>query len=246
MLNERLIDEYFDKQQDKFVNVNDYAHKMSDNHLQIYGLQAINGRLLGIGKYLLSVKSLMDMDNQLVLSYYTNSAVFPDDYDKRVVRNKSWKWLKNFNTNVWEHNCNIGSYEELYHYILMNQKVAAMDTMLMKIEYHRKVYAERFLGQDLIYTSKYLEAKEIIEKNIQSDPILDYPYVTGYANTIGVSLQDAANEVLVQWQIQSGFLAETDNLRIKYTKDIRKEKHLENLKVILDAFSMASHSYSSL
>jgi hypothetical protein len=246
MLTQEQIDSHLNNQQTHFIVTNQRITKMSDNHLQVYGLMTQGGRILGISDFLLSVKSLMDINSILLLSYYTSSAIYPIDYNNVVIKNKSWEWVQSTKNHQWEINFNIDSYEELDSYILINQKIALLDEILKKIEFYRKSYTEISLGQEFIYVSKYLEAKEIIEKNIVDDPILEYPYVSGYANLSNATLQDTAKEILLKWQIQSGFLSETENLRIKYTRIIRDEKELKNLKPILIAFEKESQLHSSI
>jgi hypothetical protein len=246
MLARSQIEEYFNNQKENFIVENQQVVKMSDNRLRVYGLMTQSGRILGVSDFLLSVKSLMDINSILLLSYYTSSAVYPTDYNNIVIKNKSWEWVQSTKNHRWEINFNIGSYEELDSYILINQKISLLDEILKKIEFYRKSYTEISLGQEFIYVSKYLEAKEIIEKNIFDDPILEYPYVSGYANLSNATLQDTAKEIVLKWQIQSGFLSETENLRIKYTRIIREEKELKNLKSILIEFEKESQLHSSI
>lgn len=246
MLSKQQIDEHYQSQQVHFVTTNRSTQKMTDNRLQVYGLQSNNGRILGIGDFLLSVKSVLDINSTLLLTYYTRSSQYPTDYNNTIDRDKSWEWCKNSSTEKWELNSNIASYEDLDYFILMNQKVSAMDWLLTRTAFYRKLYAERSLGQDLIYTSKYLEAKDIIEKNITVDATYEYPFVSSYASLTDVPLQNAAREIILQWQIQSGFLSENENLRIKYTRKIREEKSLSNLKAILISFEEESQKYGIL
>jgi hypothetical protein len=246
MLTQEQIDSHLNNQQTHFIVANQRITKMSDNHLQVYGLMTQGGRILGVSDFLLSVKSLIDINSILLLSFYTRSSVYPNDYEKIIVKDKSWEWVQSTKTHRWESNLNINSYEELDYYILINQKIALMDQILTRIKFYRKTHAELSLGQDLIYVSKYLEAKEIIEKNIINDLTLEYPYASGYANLGNMDLQDAAREILLKWQIQSGFLSETENLRMKYTRIIREETKLENLKSILIAFEQESQLHSAI
>ena len=98
----------------------------------------------------------------------------------------------------------------------------------MQIDYYRNRYTRVLSGQDTIYILKYLEAKEIISKNITEDQFMEYPFIKGYSQLKNLSIEEAAKEVLLNYEIESGFLAESENLRMKYTDIVRKEKDIKN------------------
>jgi hypothetical protein len=73
---------------------------------------------------------------------------------------------------------------------------------------------------------------------------MEYPFVTGYAKTKDISLTQSAKEIVLQYQIQSGFLSETESIRIKYTNIIRKEQDIKRLITILEDFQTESYRFS--
>jgi hypothetical protein len=245
MLNEEQIKYCYYTQQKHFINKNNSVVRMCDNRLAFYGLLTNNGRLTAISNNPMSIRALVGSNTISLYSFYTNESVkYPDDYDIVVEKNKCWEFVKN--NNGWFKNLSIQTTEELYNYILTTQKIAILDKIHNYIDHNRKPITQKLMGQDLVYTSKYLEAKEVIDKKIECDTFLNYPFVSGYAETMGILIQESAKQIITQYELQSCVLADSENLRIKYTNIIRKEKNIENLKEILNSFYTEGHGYSSL
>ena len=97
-----------------------------------------------------------------------------------------------------------------------------------------------------IYFSKYIEAKYIIENNIEADPLLQYPFTTGYAELHDLTLQESAKRIMFQHDTMASRLAETENFRLKYSYIVRDNNDITQLKSILNAFMTESTQYSSL
>lgn len=243
MLNKIDIDKYWYKVQKYLVNCNETPIDTYDK-TTYSNLLVRNCRIVAIAKHPLTGKSLCTFDKELWVSFYTENmqGKVPE---MRIERNQSWKLKINDTESVWAINLQIYSMEELETLILDNQKVAALDLMHFKIEAHRSYVSGQMLGQDFIYMSKYLEAKEILEKNIQDDAKLNYPFTTGYANVKNISLQEAAKHCLIQYEIQAGYLAESENIRVKYKDIIEKEKDIKNIKTIVNDFETEHHKYGT-
>jgi hypothetical protein len=242
MLSDNEINDYYDSVYKHFILKNKDSVKMSDNWLKTNCLMNSDNRLIGIAKMPMTVKSLCDFRHYPL---YTFFVLKQDNYDIWVEKNKSWKFSHNV-TKVWNTSTPIQSTDELKDYILLNQKINLLDRIHGIIEQYRSEWSKLLEGQSVIYISKYLESKEILDKNIQEDILMEYPFVTGYANTKDITLTQAAKEVVLQHQVQSGFLAETENIRIKYTNIIRKETDIANLIPILEDFQTESYRFSFL
>ena len=244
MLSEEQIEYHYYTQFEHFINKNSSCVTMHENRLAFCGLLTNDGRLISIADHPMSVRSLVGSNTISVFTFYVNNAKYPDDYNIIVEKNKCWQFVKDGTR--WSKNLNIFSIEELQSYILTTQKIAILDKIHEYIDHNRKPVTQKLMGQDFVYLSKYLEAKEVIENNIEKDDFLNYPFVSGYADTIGVSMQESAKQIKIQHELQNCYLADSENLRIKYTNIIRKEKEIENLKNILTSFYTDSHGYSSL
>ena len=147
---------------------------------------------------------------------------------------------------MWEEDLQFHSTDELYELILANQKVACLDVLHDKIEYSRDQTIKSFLAQDFIYHSKYIEAKEILEKNIEEDTLFEFPFATSYAKLKNISLQESAKLIKLQYEFQAYEFAESENLRLKYKKLIIEETDIKNLKTHVISGIIEHDGYSLL
>ena len=75
-----------------------------------------------------------------------------------------------------------------------------------------------------------------IKKNISEDGTLKYPFTSGYADTQNIGLAEAARRIMLQYETNSAFLAENENMRMRYTSKIKKETDIKNLNTISAEF----------
>ena len=121
-----------------------------------------------------------------------------------------------------------------------------LDDIHHRIDSNRGAFTRSLTDQDYVHISKYLEAKEILENNITEDINLKYPYTTGYANVMSMTLQESAKAIKLQHEMLSGYLSESENLRLKYKKIILEENDLSKLKLIYENFATESDRYGNL
>lgn len=243
MLSEKQIDDYYDSLSQYFLDQNTYSIKLSEFWGKTTILKSGLGRMVAIAKEPMTIKSLANEHFEPKYSFYTK----PDaNYDIWVEKKKCWKWIHDYNTQQWTKNLNIQNEEELYHLILINQKVALLDRIHEQVSFYRNKLTNCLDGQLTIYTWKYLEAKEVIQNNLTEDEFLKYPFVKGYADVCNIPFQQAAKEILLNHEIQSGFLAESESLRIKYTNFIRNEKDIKNLTRMLNNFETENFKLGSV
>ena len=241
MLSDNVIDEYYDSVYKYFIAKNQDKIIMSDNWLKANCLFNHENRLIGIAKSPMTVKSLADFRHYPSYSFFM---LKQENYDIWVEKNKSWKFSHDVNNKVWVTSTPIQSINDLKDYILLNQKINLLDRILGILDQYRSEWVKLLEGQSAIYVCKYLEAKDILSKNITEDSLMEYPFVTGYAKTKDISLTQSAKEIVLQYQIQSGFLSETESIRIKYTNIVRKEQDIKRLITILEDFQTESYRFS--
>lgn len=195
-----------------------------------------NGRLVAIGTHKMSCQSMAIFDKTYVPRLFNSNN--NSNVNSNIQRELCWKLKKvgNPHQSTWEENLDIESVEDLYNIVLANQKVCLLDKIYDYIDYTRLPYAEGMINQNFIYFSKYSEAKEILENNIEVDSELKYPYTTGYANLTGLTLRQSADSIILQHEIKSGFLAESESVRLKYKNLVVNEKDIANLKNIYKDF----------
>lgn len=242
MLSENEIEDYYNSVKPYFMTQNEYKVSMDDNWHHTNLLMNNEGRIMGISKIPMTVRSLCG------IKYYTSYSFYLMNQEKYgwIEKNKCWKFSKDTNNRKWSTNLPIKSIESLKEYILMNQKVSLLDRIHDIIDFQRSEHCKVLLGQELIYTAKYLESKCILDNNLEKDELLEFPFVSGYATSKDISLQQAAKEIQLQYQIQKGFLSESENIRIRYTNLIRKENDIKNFQSIFQDFHDESYKYSGL
>jgi hypothetical protein len=247
MLNEQQVNEIYDSLSPYFFNKKENVVWMAANSLEVYALLDTSYRLVAMAKNPMTIKALSNIEYGGLYTFFTSEkAIHPQDYDFYVSYNRCWEFVKDLSCVTWQRNTNIKSKEKLYDYILMTQKAALLDKIHSELEYHRRPFVRLLSGQEIIYEQKNIEATEILKDNITEDETLKYPYTTGYAKVMNISLQEAAKQIKLQHEIKHTYLAENESLRIKYTEMIVNEKDIKNLHNIYDAFNISRQAYSSL
>jgi hypothetical protein len=244
MLSSIEIDQYYLELSKHFVNKNNTIFD-SRSPVKCYCIVKNDDRIVALSSYLMSSKSLARFDlsyNQFTLGTELSNV--------QIEKSKIWsyKLVKNQVGKIISisKNLNIESKKELYKLILDNQKSFLLDIVYRRIDYIRQNNTSGLFYQDLIYKKKYDEAKEILKNNITEDTFMNYPYTSGYAEIMKITLQESAKQIMIQNESENGFLVETENMRIRYTNIIRKETNIENLNLIHQDFLKENEIYCAI
>jgi len=100
--------------------------------------------------------------------------------------------------------------------------------------------------QASIYMAKYLEAKEFLKLGLTEDDDCEYPYVTAYARLRNITPVESATLIKLQYNIKNSFLAEQENLRIKYTHLLLEQTDLKSLNNVFEKFLTEYDKYGSI
>jgi hypothetical protein len=245
MLTDLEINEYYDSVQEHFVSEGDTLIDMSLNNRKTNALVSIGDkRILAVTTFSASVRTISDFDKQVVYSYIFDG--MKGIQSNVFSKNKCWRMRITDDGYGWNDSPNIETYKQLADYILINQKAELLDQIYKPINHFRTMIMRGTRSQQNVYFAKYLEAKDIVENDIEEDLFLKYPFTTGYADTIGVDLLEAAKRIMLQHNTQMSRLAENENLRIRYSNMIKSETDISNLKEILTSFHSENYSYANL
>jgi hypothetical protein len=118
---------------------------------------------------------------------------------------------------------------------LAESKRAAMDRMMASLNTIRTSISGP-VGQEVIYTSKRLEAKEFKESGYNKDLLMEYPYVEQYASLMNISPQQAADDILLKASLLDQHMAKTELLRLKYFNMMRNARKPSEVGRILKNF----------
>lgn len=212
----------------------------------LFALVDVNNRLIATSKDYSSAKPFATVDKKVINGFWNVKMGMNNYPDVTFMRSQSWKLQLNSSGTNWVENLNFNSIEELNSYILINQKVYALEAINSRIDFERTQHTSHLPIQNIIYFSKYLEAKEILSLNIEKDELLKYPYTSGYANLKEITLQEAAKRICLKHDFQSGYLAEVETLRMKYKDLICDETDIKNLKVTAENFDKEVVSYGQI
>lgn len=240
MLTDQEIDDHYDSVLQYFVNTEDRVVDMTFKNTNTNVLISA-GRILAVANYSASVKALAEFDKNNIFTFQlVGMTERPTMYFQK---NKCWRIRVTEDGKAWQDSPHIETIEQLDDYILVNQKAALLDFIHRRLDMNRRREVRAAQGQNHIYFAKYLEAKEILDKGITEDPICDYPYVTGYAEVAGITLVEAATRIKFKHETKAAFLAENENLRIKYTTLVKREEYLQNLVPLKELFDAESRKY---
>jgi len=219
---------HFVRQEDTYINLatrGKFAILMSNDSF---------GRIIALSPYFKSLQNIqVDPMAFGILQEppYTQSVEFH--------LNDCWRWqlVQTDHINLeWQEVYDFKDTDDLYQSILTIQKVAAIDFVTSRIKRNTRAISRYLTFQQKIYFCKYLEALDIINNDIQEDPDKKFPYVSGYAEIVGDSLQTAARNIKLQYETRAAKEAEYENSRIKYITKIKNETELENLNNLVTAF----------
>lgn len=241
-LTELQVMNYCSKLSEHFINNRDNLMNLKILG-KFHSILSPSGRLIAIGHHPMTCKSLSNLD--LIF----NVGLVKEDM--LLVKKHCWKFeiYREYDgtgeiNNLWRENLNLNSEEELYKFILVNQKVELLDLINFKIDSYRDYYAKVSSLQNHIYILKYNESEKILKNNIKEDTEICYPFTSGYSKIMNIPLQEAARQIKFQHENEISVLSETENSRIHYTNIVRKEKDITKLKSILQSFIKESVIYS--
>ena len=243
MLDVAQVEEYYSSQVKYFFKRSKYASLNMASMRHPYLIKDEADRLLAVAENPMSVNALADITCIPTYSFFIDPTT---NYNNVIELNKAWQWKVDLDTKSWVVDLNFKSIEHLAKCILVNQKIVLLDLIHDTIETYRRDFTDQLAGMDSVYMLKYLEAKEILEQNIKTDTLLKYPMVSGYADTVNISLKESARLIMLQHEDATAFLAESENLRIRFTNIIRKETNLQKLAGILEDFNTENVNYSFL
>lgn len=100
------------------------------------------------------------------------------------------------------------------------------------------------IAQEVVYLTKRLEARRFKDLGYDESYIFEYPFVLQYAELVGISPKQAADDILLKASLDDQILEKTEFLRLKYFNRIRKENDPNKMEEILVDFYRDCYVYS--
>jgi hypothetical protein len=98
-----------------------------------------------------------------------------------------------------------------------------------------------FQLQNVIYQEKVREAEQVLRGEIVNLKFL--PAEAGYKN---ISIKELANRVIIEHEVAMGFLARTENLRVKWLDKLKSSVDILEHNKILIGFKRELYEYHLL
>jgi len=157
-----------------------------------------------------------------------------------------WEWRFNLTTEQFEHYPDGHELDEWFYMILTREKAAALDIINTRINFMRKPFIKDITGQDLVYQIKKNEAEKILSTPDDQLDKADFLLLSDYARSFDCDLKFAAREVLLQHDFHFSRLADTENLRIKYSRAINNANEISELRALIADFNQDTTAYARL
>ena len=126
----------------------------------------------------------------------------------------------------------------------MQQKINLVDIITDSVCMQKSRATYKLPYEHILLVGKLHEIEKITSSNIISDQLNEYPITSSYAKFRNIEFKDAVAEIQFQLQHDFTYISELEYLRLKYTKIVRDETNIENLKNILEDFKNEIYGYS--
>lgn len=207
-------------------------------------------RILGVSHWVTTVNSLAAAELNSNQTFFINAGqqcLVPENFDNT----RPWRYRWSIPDEKYMLEENIVEYPEddLYRYLLMTEKFAALDKINFGIQSYRRFFQKDLMFQDLIYeykaheVEKYDNYLEQHGKEIDSDSV---PFIRDYAEVMCLDLDLAASAVRLQADIFKTRMLDSEMLRLKYAKQMRECQDINAVDVIVREFQKECFVYGKI
>lgn len=124
---------------------------------------------------------------------------------------------------------------------LAAQKAYTFRLAMRAVNFARNKVSTGIFLQESVYRDKEREARALREGAFSPELKAQSPLVTQYATHAGLSLEDAADEILLHAQLDRDVLIKTEGMRLDLFKKIRAASTEEELREIQKAYLRAAN-----
>ena len=217
-------------------NIFSRARESKPQILQAAVIDTSNYTLLAIGPY---TPALLFVNEAMLDTEYVPNIALTDDVqlikksDPRAYPEWSWdrsRWgFKKTNPDILEE----GMRERA---VLAAKKMETVSRAMYHINNLRRKISTGLLFQEMIYAEKEKQAQALKDADFDERQTAVAPYVVQYADYSEISLQQAAEEILLQAKLDHEYLAKTEKIRLALFKKIRSAKTPEETEAVFTNF----------
>ena len=141
-----------------------------------------------------------------------------------------YQWLFNPVTRVLDHQPLGLTLEEEFEHRLMVEKGAVLDRITGVVNSYRRPFQRNTLDQEYVHQEKAKEAEKILTN--PSVDISEVPFVNDYAESLGIDIRVAAQEIIDKNRFQLSAYRESEKIRMQYSDAVYRETTFEGLNAI--------------
>ena len=203
----------------------------------LHGLvQEGTGRLMAISDMLQTITSLSQWSGYAVPRINVSS--FGKVYlksDNVRLQGNVWDWRYNPETQFIEYDPNPADIDNNYCIRLVAEKAAMLDIVNSWTVALRRPRNADILMQQNIHKIKATQAQAYVD-NPSIDPS-QYSYIKQYADIYDVSIDEAAQKVLIQARALDKIMFDTEGIRLRYYKAIKEARSIAQVRALKTDFS---------
>ena len=207
---------------------------------RVYSISNSSTRqIIHLTSQLYSARTLLNqMFGSLRISMHHSSDV-PADFDT----DRPWSFICDHYARIVANGQNSNKDDAKYR--LLSEKYWALECLMQTI-YRLQIRSMQgeLPMQTQVYSCKAEQARKVLDG--KSTEFQDTYYIHSYSQLHGISLEQAAAEIVFKNEELDIFLYQIDVLRMKYQKRIREETDEANLPLIINEFNHECNTYASI
>lgn len=207
-----------------------------------------NDRIIASSRYLHTIRTLIDNTLNSKAFYGVNKGLFKGKVSPEFDRLTPYLFTYKIGAGDIKLTSTPLSYEEKYYYALAAEKGFALDYLFIKLRDMRRPFQSDIPLQQDVYAIKYEQAVKFLqEENISPDRYeLEFPFIQGYAEVEGYSMEIAAREIKLRREMFISRMAKIETQRQEYTNKIMACTDIREIKNIIHAFVDQGFNYGKM
>lgn len=117
----------------------------------------------------------------------------------------------------------------------------AIEFVMRGVSQAREFHVSGVLFQDDVNQEKKIQARRFLETGADESLLMEFPYIAHYADHAGISMSQAAENILFVSRLSDARLSNSELLRWRYFAKIKKVKDPKEFPAILEEFGRDSY-----
>ena len=144
----------------------------------------------------------------------------------------TWEWVFDTETRKFVHSPAPEDYELHYWIRIYAEKAIVLYTLYSWINLTRSMFNTNVVYQRDIYKKKIAEAEQLLLNQTG-----DFPYLMQMSNELDISLDEAANQIMIDNKNLETVLLETERIKLKYEKALIDANNIASIRALYFDFN---------